>query len=307
MALLRADLPISSSLPSNKKEAGGELPDAGSVNILSDNALLPSTSPLGAAGSVGGELFFEDVSVYVVRKGDTISQVAEMFEVSVDTILSANNLEKGSKLKEGDVLLILPFSGVEHTVAKGETLQGVANLYKVSLSDILLFNDMGTDSKLAIGDKLLIPGASIPTASKTAGKQVGRGPQLPSVSAKNVSGYFVNPVPADRRTRGATSRHRGVDIGAPTGTPIYASASGAVLIARNGWNGGYGNMAIIQHPNGTRTLYAHMSRLGTTTGTQISQGEILGYVGSTGRSTGPHLHFEVHGAKNPGQDWSWAR
>ena len=114
-------------------------------------------------------------------------------------------------------------------------------------------------------------------------------------------------MPTGHKTQGLHGPgKRGIDIGAPTGTPIYASASGTVLLARTGWNGGYGNMVIIQHPNGTKTLYGHMSKLGARTGANVSRGEVIGYVGSTGRSTGPHVHFEVFNARNPGADWSWA-
>ncbi|MFA5827200.1 MAG: M23 family metallopeptidase, partial [Candidatus Paceibacterota bacterium] len=119
---------------------------------------------------------------------------------------------------------------------------------------------------------------------------------------RNVAGYFINPVPAyARRSQGLHGPgNRGVDLAAPTGTPILASASGTVLLARKGWNGAYGNMIIINHPNGTKTLYAHLSKIATSTGDYVSQGEVIGYVGSTGRSTGPHLHFEVFNARNPG-------
>ena len=132
---------------------------------------------------------------------------------------------------------------------------------------------------------------------------------------KDVAGYFINPVPTGRKTQGLHGPgHRGIDIGAPTGSPIYASASGKVLAVKTGCKlgqtrcgGGYGNMVIVQHPNGTKTLYAHMSKVGTYNGAQVKRGEIIGYVGSTGKSTGPHIHFEVFYAKNPGTDWSWKK
>ena len=104
-----------------------------------------------------------------------------------------------------------------------------------------------------------------------------------------------------------------MDLAIAPGTPIHAAAEGTIVLARYGYNGGFGNVVIINHPNGTQTLYAHQSRLlykqgdaDTETGTTVSQGEIIGYVGSTGHSTGPHLHFEVHGAQNPGANDSWA-
>lgn len=285
------------------------------IEIVSDSALYPNVGPMSDAvgGSTATVASPDQVSVYVVRKGDTVSAVADMFGVSSATVLSANDLKKGQKLVEGDVLVILPISGVEHTVTKGQTLKGLANLYKISAEDIAEYNGLTTESKLAMGDSLFIPGADIleeakkpasnlATAAKNDANYYANNP------IKSASGYFINPLPTGRKTQGLHGTgKRGIDIGAPTGSPIYASASGTVLIAKTGWSGGYGNMVIVQHPNGTRTLYAHMSKLGTSTGAKVTQGEIIGYVGSTGRSTGPHLHFEVFNAKNPGADWSWKK
>ncbi len=306
VSLLQANVSSSSILEEKKeakinKNSEDKIDEKTSVSIVSDNALLSSTGPMrtSALGVGSGDISFDDISIYVVRKGDTISQVAEMFDVTVDTILSTNDLKKGEKLKEDDVLLILPYSGIEHTVAKGQTLQGIANLYKIDINEILLANDIEIDTKLAVGEKLMIPGANMPSETRPkTGSSIAKRGGSGSLSP-NISGYFRHPVPNSRKSRGVTSTHRGVDMAAPTGTPIYASAGGKVLTARMGWNGAYGNMVILQHPNGTKTLYAHMSRLGTSTGKQVAQGSVIGYVGSTGRSTGPHLHFEVLGAKNP--------
>ncbi|MEK7569417.1 MAG: peptidoglycan DD-metalloendopeptidase family protein [Patescibacteria group bacterium] len=293
MALLEANF-SSASVRDSKSDVDASR----EVSILSDNALLAEVSPLGALGGTGGvEFSGGEVNVYVVRPGDTVSQVAQMFDISVDTVLSANDLQKGAKLKVGDILLILPFSGVEHTVKKGDTLQGIANLYKVDVDDILLSNDIEAGVKLSIGEKLMIPGANIPSAPR-AGTAIARG-GTSQAALRDASGYFTNPVPGARRTRGITSTHRGVDLAAPTGTPILAAAEGIVTFARTGWNGGYGVLTIISHPNGTQTIYAHQSRLGTSVGARVEKSETIGYVGNTGRSTGPHLHIEVKGAKNP--------
>lgn len=284
-----------------------------SVNIVSNNAILPATGPLGISDGKDAVDSSSETSVYVVRKGDSISQIADMFGVSVNTILNANDMKKGDKLREGDVLFILPISGIEHTVAKGHTLKSIAKLYKVDVSDIAFYNGIVPDSKLAIGDKIMIPVGDM--ADEGGDKPA---PNLNTAPARdqnyyalyplqNLIGYFINPVPTGRKTQGLHGPgNRGIDIGAPKGTPIYASASGKVLIARIGWSGGYGNMLILQHPNGTKTLYAHMTRLATSTGEEVARGEVVGYVGSTGRSTGPHLHFEVFNARNPGANWSWA-
>ena len=265
------------------------------INIESNTALRPNTTSYSTA--IGGvEEFSEgDLEIYVVHTGDTVDIVANLFGVSPDTILSANNMVKGDKLKVGDVLLILPFSGVEHTVAKGETLKGLATKYKIDIDDILSANDLDTDSKLVIGEKLMIPGANMITETKPKpGTSVAGSSKVPSVA-----GYFVNPVPGSVKSRGVKPGHKGVDFAAPTGTNIRAAAAGTVLIARNGYNGGFGNYVVIQHPNGVKTLYAHMSKIATTQGAKVDQGELIGYVGNTGRSTGPHTHFEVLGAKNP--------
>lgn len=295
-------------------EKGTEIDANASVNIVSDNALLPAAGPLGVwDGTLIPDSSSAETSVYVVRKGDTISAIASMFDVSVKTILAANDMKKNDKIAEGDVLFILPISGLEHTVVKGQTLQSIAKLYKANVNDIAFYNNLTPDAKLAIGEKLMVPG----------GEMVDEGgdkpaPNLSSALARdknyyathplaNIIGYFINPLPTGHKTQGLHGPgHRGIDIGAPKGTPIYASAAGRVLIAKTGWSGGYGTMSIIEHPNGAKTLYAHMSKLNARTGDQVVQGEVIGYVGSTGRSTGPHVHFEVFNARNPGADWSWA-
>lgn len=299
MGLLEANVSFL-SLPENKESKKTEDSIDTDVSlVVSNNALLPSASPVEALGIGGNEFgsFEDEISIYVVHKGDTVQIVADLFGISPDTILSANDLKKGDKLKEGDVLLILPYSGIEHTVAKGETLQGIASKYKADIDDILSANDIEEGAKIAVGEKLMIPGASMvsESKSKTSGGSIAKG----GSNMPNVAGYFKNPVPGGIKTRGVKPGHKGVDIAAPTGTPIHAAAEGTVLIARNGWNGGFGNYVVIQHPNGVKTLYAHMTKLGTTSGTKVSQGEIIGYVGSTGKSTGPHVHFETLGARNP--------
>lgn len=306
MELLQANI-SSISLAEGKKPAVAHT--EGTSNYISSNALVPTAGPLGAEDDFGIGGSDGQITIYVVRKGDTVAQVAEMFDITSDTILSANDMQRGAKLKEGDILLILPFSGVEHTVTSGETLQGIAKKYGVNLDEILIHNDVEADEKLAIGEKLMIPGGTLSGSApaKKPGTSTAKVPAYNQAGLKNASGYYVNPLPGGKKSRGTNATHKGVDFGAPTGTPIRAAADGTVTFARLGYNGGFGNMVIISHKNGTETLYAHMSKLGTTPGAKVDAGDVIGYVGSTGRSTGPHLHFEVHGAKNPGNDWSWKK
>ncbi|TSC77992.1 MAG: metalloendopeptidase-like membrane protein [Parcubacteria group bacterium Gr01-1014_24] len=318
MSLLQANVSSASVFQAKNDKKDNKKDDIinenANINIISDNAMLPATGPMGISdGKDTLDSSSGETSVYVVRKGDSLSAIANMFGVSVNTILAANDMKKSDKLIEGDVLFILPISGLEHTVTKGQTIKSIAKLYKVDINDIAFYNGLTPDAKLAIGDKLMVPGGEM--ADEGGDKPA---PNLASALARDkkyyennpiqdIIGYFINPVPTGRKTQGLHGPgHRGIDIGAPKGTLIYASAPGTVLIAKAGWSGGYGNIAIIQHPNGTKTLYAHMSKLGTRTGAEVSRGEVIGYVGSTGRSTGPHLHFEVFNARNPGASWSWA-
>ena len=291
------------------------------ANILSSNALVPATGLLRV--SDGTEIIdssSDQVSVYVIRKGDSLSAIADMFGVSVNTILLANDMKKNDKLVPGTVLVILPISGIEHTITKGQTLKSIAKLYKVDVIDITSYNGINEDAKLLVGDKLMIPGADNMAdeggdkPAQDLGKAMAKDKNYYDTHPiQSLLGYFINPVPTGHKTQGLHGPgNRAIDIGAPTGTPIYASASGAVLVVKTGCvvgkrlcGGSYGNMIIMDHLNGTKTLYAHMTKVATRTGAEIAQGEVIGYVGSTGRSTGPHLHFEVFNAKNPGADWSW--
>ncbi len=284
------------------------------TNIVDNNAILPTTGSLASDSTGAGDTSPQDTSVYVVHSGDTIGQIAQMFGVSVNTILSANDMKKGDKLTEGQVLLILPVTGIQYTVTKGQTLQSIAKLYKVDPIDIASYNGLALDAKLTVGDQLLIPGAD-------SMSDEGGGTPAPNLNAslssdlkyyathsflQDLVNYFIDPVPSGHKTQGLHGPgHRGIDIGAPKGTPIMAAAGGTVSLAHTGWSGGYGNMVILEHPNGTKTLYAHMSKIATSTGASVNQGEVIGYVGSTGHSTGSHLHFEVFNARNPGADWSW--
>ncbi len=283
-----------------------------SPNIVADNAIQPATGPMGVSdGTDAPSPSVNDTSVYVVRAGDSISQIADMFGVSVNTILTANNMKKGDKLTPGDVLLILPISGIEYTVKAKDSLQSIAKLYKVNINDIVQNNDIALNTPLVVGDTLIIPNAEVsqendkPIPAKDLGASIAKDKQYyVEHPVQNLAGYFIDPVPGYRLSQGIHDKNA-VDLAIAKGTPIHAAAAGVVLLARGGYNGGFGNVVIINHPNGTQTVYAHQSKLATHTGDQVYQGEVIGYVGSTGHSTGPHLHFEVHGAQNPGADDSW--
>ncbi len=286
------------------------------VDISNGGALTPAIGPVGNAADVasipdnGGQ-----ISVYVVRQGDTLGSIAAMFGVTKATIIAANNMT-GSTVKPGQSLVILPTSGQLYTVAKGDTIASIAKKFKVSVTDIEEWNDLGPNDTVSVGDPLMIPDDSFtsipssgkPSPSKGTSKGSSSGGKVTvSFSPGNsldLDSFFIRPLQGGIETQGLHgARHTGIDIGAQRGTPILAAASGTVIVAAtSGYNTGYGNYVVIQHEiNGhsLQTLYAHMSKVLVNVGETVSQGQNIGLVGSTGRSTGSHLHFEVNGAKNP--------
>jgi len=229
---------------------------------------------------------------YVVKKGDTLGKIAEQFGVNIETIKVANRLSV-NVLQPGKELIILPVSGIYYTVAKGDTLGKIATKYKISVSTILEYN--GVDEKyIKVGDKIILPGAkAVASVTKTT-----TGSAVTQNNTTSVAGYFIYPTTG--WNWGQLHNNNAVDIASSCGTPIYAAADGIVIESvRSGWNGGYGNSIKIQHPNGTMTYYAHLSSVGVENGTSVKQGGFIGKMGTTGKSTGCHLHFEVRGGKNP--------
>lgn len=274
----------------------------GDISMVGGQALLAQEGPSGTAADLPETPINSQISVYTVREGDTLSGIASMFSVSVGTIIGANNLQ-GKSIQPGQQLIILPITGIEHTVQKGDTIAAIAKKYKSDAGDIAQYNDLAGDASLVVGDKLIIPNGETPTPvvakKSTTKKKIGAEPYLGG-SGPSISGYYAWPVAAGVITQGLHGWN-GVDIGGPLGTNIFASAGGTVIIAKNNnaWNGGYGKYVVISHPNGTQTLYSHMSSVSVSPGQSVGQGETIGKMGSTGLSTGSHLHFEVRGAVNP--------
>lgn len=273
----------------------------GDITIIDDVALVAETGVSGtildieqAVNSVG------TISVYEVREGDTLSQISEMFNISANTIRWANDLE--GPIHPGQTLVILPVSGITHTVKNGGTIKDVADIYEADVKEIALFNGLSVDIELKPGDKIIVPNVDALESKKPldTDNSVKKYAKSSGGTSNNVSSsYYDNPVSGGIITQGVHG-YNGIDIGSAYGTPIRASASGKVISSKQGgWNGGYGNMIIISHDNGTQTLYSHNSDNTVYVGQYVEKGQVIGYVGSTGRSTGNHLHFEVRGATNP--------
>lgn len=261
-----------------------------SLNFVEESSLLPIVGPMGSMADV--DIYkLDQITTYTVQHGDNLSQIAKMFGVDVGTIYWANDLKRGDLVKEGQVLVILPISGIQYEIKKGDTVESIAKKYKADPEEILSYNGISKDFK--IGETIIIPNAELSPVPSSSGN-ITRGTGGP-----NLSGYFIRPIFGGRKSQGLHG-FNGVDLANSCSTPIMASASGTVLIARSqGWNGGYGRYVVIAHPNGTQTLYSHMQSVGVTVGQYIQQGWQIGTIGSTGQSTGCHVHFEIRGARNP--------
>ncbi len=271
----------------------------GDTTIIDDNALLPDSGPLGTISDIKDLPPVDQVSVYVVREDDTLSEVAEMFQVSINTIIWANDLPRATAIQPGQVLVILPINGIQHTIAKGETLESVAKHYHGDVTEIAQYNDLDPAAALAVGETLIIPNGEAAAAPETEPKP-GRSPKPIRGSGPSYAGYYIRPIKGGVRTQGLHG-YNGVDLATGSlGTPIYAAAAGEVIVSKEGgWNGGYGNYLVIQHKNKTQTLYAHNQSNLVARGQTVTQGQMIARIGSSGNSTGPHIHFEIRGAKNP--------
>ncbi len=266
----------------------------GDIAIVGGTALLSEDGPSGTIADVEEHTGSDHISVYVVRSGDTLSGIAKIFGVSVNTIAWTNDIKSGI-ISPGQTLIILPISGVQHRVVKGDTLASIAQKYKADQDEIAQFNNITADGGLSIGEVILVPDGELAPVNLSVTSK----PSVRGAGGPRYDGYYLRPILGGRKTQGLHG-YNGVDLGASYGTPVLAAAGGTVIISRNyGWNGGYGNYIVISHPNGTQTLYSHLSKNLAFEGYTVVKGQVIGEVGATGKSTGPHLHFEVRGAVNP--------
>ncbi len=233
-----------------------------------------------------------DVITYTVQLGDTVYDLAQRFKVTPETIMWANGRleDNPDLLRLGQPLAILPVSGVYHKVVKGDTIASLAKKYKVPASAIVgyAWNQLtDVNQPLTIGRMVIVPGGEKPYVAKNVTAYSVKAP----AGARKGTGALAWPS-AGKLTQKYWGRHPGIDIAAPKGTVVRAADSGFVVAA--GWSPvGYGYHIVVDHGNGMQTLYAHLSRFAVRAGDTVSRGQLIGYVGSTGNSTGPHLHFEV--------------
>lgn len=269
----------------------------GGMAISKPNIIQPITQE-EAAQFVQEETKRYGLTDYVVQSGDTISTIAQKFNISVNTILWQNSLGSNGFIKPGQTLEILPTSGVSHTVKSGDTVLALAKKYGIEADKIVEYNNLTDVGDIKISQQLIIPGGVItaPSIRATTTRAV--------VNVAPVAKLFTNsPAPADtggtlfwpagvrRISQYYSWRHTGLDIAGPTGTPLYAADPG--IVEFSGWLNGYGYNVLVNHQNGIKTRYAHASKLFVSKGEYVTRGQTLAAMGSTGWSTGPHIHFEV--------------
>ncbi len=232
---------------------------------------------------------------YTVQEGDTVSTIAQKFDISEDTIRWQNNISVRSTIKVGDELEILPVTGVSHKVQKGDTVYSIAKKYDTDPQGIVNFpfNTFVNDEtfELAVGQIIIVPDGVKPSESGAPATPRSR-PTTPNAGTVTATGSFAWPA-SGTITTSFSWYHPGIDIANRAAPPIIAADSGTVITA--GWDGtGYGNMIIIDHGNGYRTRYGHLKAIYVSVGQTVQRGNAIGQMGSTGRSTGTHLHFEIY-------------
>jgi murein DD-endopeptidase MepM/ murein hydrolase activator NlpD len=250
---------------------------------------------------------------YRVRTGDTFQSIGSRYGVSWELVAAMNNISAPYDLKPGQQIYIPRDPQTEIVVAKGDTLWDLSRKYGVDLGTLMVYNGLYAGDVLSVGQVLYVPdSASVGEPVITASAQV--------VASRSAATVNYRPVTAKKTTSNASSvvsankggwtlpikgtvtseygkrksgSHHGIDLAAPKGTTIKAAKGGTVL--HSGWyNSIYGNAVIIDHGNGEKTLYGHCSKTTAKEGTTVAAGEAIAKVGSTGRSTGPHVHFEIY-------------
>lgn len=226
---------------------------------------------------------------YRVKSGDTISEIASRYNITTDTIISVNNIKSSRSIPIGQYLKIPTMDGILYTVkASGETPETIAKKYSVSADKVAMANSLAENQSLNAGRTVFVAGAKMDRiALLEINGDLFKNPLHSSYYISSRFGWRVSPFDSSKRTY-----HGGIDMACPTGTPIYAASEGTVITA--GWSNVYGNYVIVSHHSGYKTLYGHMSSILVTKGQYVYTTTKIGKVGSTGQSTGPHLHFTVY-------------
>lgn len=286
-------------------------PEVQFAQTLEGNAVVAPMKPATDSDVVDGSTPPSDSSsttpstqkpfIYTVADGDTIAGIASKYNISANTILSVNGLGSTDTIKSGDHLTILPVTGILYTVKSGDTVLSIADTYKAKATDIVSANGLQDSSKIALGEKLIIPNGDAPVVqapkivsqntqtARDAGNEPTPAPQKEEV--KTPSGFGWPTVTHHISQYFGHQGHTGIDIDNRSKPPVFAAQDGTVEFA--GWLGAYGNLIIVNHGGGLTTYYAHLTKFYVAKGATVKKGDAIAKMGSTGNSTGPHVHFEV--------------
>lgn len=288
---------------------GTRVKESPDLSLIQKNSLVSVSPPITVTPQVLGALVDasdydwtqKEITEYVVQSGDTLSSIAKQFDISLNTLLWANDLTSSSLLKLDQKLVILPTSGVIHHVKNGDTLSDIAKTYKSTAEKIVVFNNLTVEGDIFAGDILIVPDGVMPPPNTYVS-------QLVPMAAS----YFICPIGAPCRITQGLHFYNAVDFShGKCGEPIYAAAAGQVVKVKltssvSKWAfGGAGNTIAIQHPNGVVSSYGHIQASLVSSGDYVYQGQIIALVGGalgmpgSGNSTGCHVHFGVSGTKNP--------
>ncbi len=237
------------------------------------------------------------IETYIVKEGDTPGGIARRFGLNLTTLYWANNLTSRSYIKPGQELKIPPVDGIIYTIKKGDTVAGIARTYGTKSDTILSYNRLGPTDKLSYGSIIIIPNGRPPAPPPPLRPRTVVVPKVPSPDSLP-GGRFLWPVVATATNNGRyitqyfNWRHTGVDIDGDYSNPVVSTEGGVIKLLKNGRTG-YGNQIVVDHENGILTRYAHLSKFLVEQGQRVERGQAIGIVGSTGRSTGTHLHYEI--------------
>jgi murein DD-endopeptidase MepM/ murein hydrolase activator NlpD len=254
------------------------------MDFLTEEEIAEASTPLTTQSR-------QAVETYVVKEGDTLGKIALHYNLSIGTILSANKLSLRSTIRPGDTLKILPTDGVLYTVGRGDTISKIARTYKVEEEAIFRANRITKDHALQIGDELMLPGAEVLSVSSAIARRPVSVKDIFVPKGTGVATGWVWPTNWHIITQYYSWKHTGIDIDGDYSTFSFAAYDG--VVSYTGWRKGYGLTVEVEHGNGLKTRYAHNSKILVSVGDVVSAGERLAQTGSTGRSTGTHLHFEV--------------
>ena len=223
-----------------------------------------------------------EFKAYRIREGDSLWRIAKRFGLSVDTIISRNNFNPLDVLSPGEVIQIPNLNGIFHKVRSGDTLSILSRKYRIPVASIEAY--LPDKNVLKKGEVIFLPHAKFSNPKR---ERLFGGFFITPVKGYLTSKYGLRLHPIKKRKL----FHSGADIGGNKGEPVYAAASGEVIYA--GKNGNYGNYVQIKHTQGYTSCYAHLGSVSVRAGQRVKRSQVIGKVGSTGLSTGPHLHFEI--------------